>query len=172
MGQDGGDNARCRRSEHTHCGTATHLQHAQPPWHAHARTLTHMHSATHAQAAVPKYMKVAMSAASGSALAPGGPPLTQAIRVENTQQGVKPSEWSDGALAGQAGGWVGGVGRARVLDGEAGPATMTGAVHSRVTALPARARPRAVALKLKITYTVAGNAVESTFDVKSFPPTL
>ena len=45
-----------------------------------------------AQAAVPKFAKLAMAPPSGAVLGPGHPPVTQAIRVDNSQQGLKPRE--------------------------------------------------------------------------------
>lgn len=42
------------------------------------------------QAAVPKYARLTLSPASGGALAPGGPPITQSLTVTNTAHGAKP----------------------------------------------------------------------------------
>ena len=118
-------------------------------------------------------MKLTMAPASGTTVGvhAGGVPLTQAIRVENAQQGAKPSECG-GRGRGPVQRRRGGVARARaarsVLNRVAATHTLALLAH------PCPASPRAVALKLRLTYTPpgGGEAVTETTDVKNFPPTL
>lgn len=113
------------------------------------------------QTAVPKYAKVTLSPASGSALTPGGPAITQLIRVDNSAQGTKPSEWWHYL---QPIDWFH-IEVVRSLIACAFPP------HT----LPCLSFPfPAVALKLKLVYTLPGAPEPTTevTDVRNFPPTL
>ena len=50
----------------------------------------HLTTADALQAAVPKFMQLKLDPASGTALPPGGSPVTQKLHVNNSQHGVKP----------------------------------------------------------------------------------
>jgi hypothetical protein len=129
---------------------------------------------------VPKYAKVTLQPASGTALTPGGPPLTQLIQVENSAQGTKPSEWRSWAGGSSSGsrrryrvGCRGGGGSAVLSPSPPRFRACTLPLPSRHSSSPSAAA--AVALKLKLVYALAGGSgeqVTEVTDVRNFPPTL
>ena len=113
---------------------------------------------------MPKFAKIALQPASGTSLLPGGAPVTQLLKVENSSQGAKPRECQ--ARRGSSG-------AARVWQLH----RVGGQLTPRCTSRPRLFLPpsfHAVALKLKLLYTPEGapEQVTEVTDVRNFPPTL